>query len=104
MSSRSPSTGTSARLLHQPADAQHDFRAASPETLRQLVAAGLGFAPLPALAIPDGQQELAGAAVRPFARRASRRIGLICRTTYSSPGRARSARQSRGPPSAGRRS
>jgi LysR family transcriptional regulator, hydrogen peroxide-inducible genes activator len=60
-----------------------DFRAASLETLRQLVAAGLGFTLLPALAIPDQGQELPGVAVRPFAGTASRRIGLICRTTYS---------------------
>ncbi len=60
-----------------------DFRAASLETLRQLVAAGLGFTLLPALAVPDQRQELPGVAVRPFAGTASRRIGLICRTTYS---------------------
>jgi LysR family hydrogen peroxide-inducible transcriptional activator len=60
-----------------------DFRATSLETLRQLVAAGLGFTLLPALAIPDQRQELPGVAVRPFAGTASRRIGLICRTTYS---------------------
>ena len=60
-----------------------DFRAASLETLRQLVAAGLGFTLLPALAIPERGQDLPGVAVRPFAGTASRQIGLICRTTYS---------------------
>ena len=60
-----------------------DFRAASLETLRQLVAAGLGFTLLPALAIPDNPLELPGVAVRPFAGTASRRIGLVCRTTYA---------------------
>jgi LysR family hydrogen peroxide-inducible transcriptional activator len=59
-----------------------DFRAASLETLRQLVAAGLGFTLLPALAIPHDRRELPGVAVRPFAGTAERRIGLVCRTTY----------------------
>jgi len=59
-----------------------DFRATSLETLRQLVAAGLGFTLLPALAIPHDRRELPGVAVRPFAGTASRRIGLVCRTTY----------------------
>ena len=59
-----------------------DFRAASLETLRQLVAAGLGFTLLPALAIPQDRRELPGVAVRPFDGTASRRIGLVCRTTY----------------------
>ena len=60
-----------------------DFRAASLETLRQLVAAGLGFTLLPALAIPDSPRHLPGVAVRPFAGTANRRIGLVCRTSYS---------------------
>jgi len=61
---------------------REDFRATSLETLRHLVAAGLGFTLLPALAIPDQEGALAGIAVRPFAGTASRRIGLICRHTY----------------------
>ena len=60
-----------------------DFRATSLETLRQLVAAGLGFTLLPALAIPDNPRDLPGVAVRPFAGTASRRIGLVCRTSYA---------------------
>ena len=36
-----------------------------------------------ALAIPEPGRELPGVTVRPFAGSASRRIGLICRTTYA---------------------
>ena len=61
---------------------REDFRATSLETLRQLVAAGLGFTLLPALAVPEHEDELAGIAVRTFAGTASRRIGLVCRHTY----------------------
>jgi LysR family hydrogen peroxide-inducible transcriptional activator len=60
-----------------------DFRATSLETLRQLVAAGLGFTLLPALAVPDNPRDSPGVAVRPFAGIASRRIGLVCRTSYA---------------------
>jgi LysR family transcriptional regulator, hydrogen peroxide-inducible genes activator len=61
---------------------REDFRATSLETLRHLVAAGLGFTLLPALAIPEQEGELAGIVIRPFAGAASRRIGLVCRHTY----------------------
>jgi LysR family transcriptional regulator, hydrogen peroxide-inducible genes activator len=61
---------------------REDFRATSLETLRHLVAAGLGFTLLPALAIPEQEGEPAGIVVRPFAGPASRRIGLVCRQTY----------------------
>jgi LysR family transcriptional regulator, hydrogen peroxide-inducible genes activator len=54
-----------------------DFRATSLETLRQMVAAGLGATLLPALAIAGGGVE--AFAVRPLATAASRRIGLVWR-------------------------
>ncbi len=54
-----------------------DFRATSLETLRQMVAAGLGATLLPALAIAGGGGE--AFAVRPLATAASRRIGLVWR-------------------------
>jgi LysR family hydrogen peroxide-inducible transcriptional activator len=63
-------------------DPTGDFRATSLETLRQLVAAGLGFTLLPALAILEDQRDPAGVTVRPFAGTAERRIGLVCRATY----------------------
>jgi LysR family transcriptional regulator, hydrogen peroxide-inducible genes activator len=63
-------------------DPTGDFRATSLETLRQLVAAGLGFTLLPALAILEDQRDPAGVAVRPFAGTAERRIGMVCRATY----------------------
>jgi len=57
-----------------------DFRATSLETLRQLVAAGLGSTLLPALAVAGGGDQ--GFAVRPLTTGASRRIGLVWRRTY----------------------
>lgn len=59
-----------------------DFRAASLETLRQMVAAGYGFTLLPALAAERDQAPNAEIAARPFAGAASRRIGLVFRRSY----------------------
>ena len=57
-----------------------DFRATSLETLRQMVAAGMGSTLLPALAVAHPEQQ--AFAVRPLATGASRRIGLIWRRAY----------------------
>ena len=57
-----------------------DFRATSLETLRQLVAAGLGSTLMPALAVAGAGDQ--GYAVRPLATGASRRIGLVWRRAY----------------------
>jgi LysR family hydrogen peroxide-inducible transcriptional activator len=57
-----------------------DFRATSLETLRQMVAAGMGATLLPALAVARGGDP--AFAVRPLATGASRRIGLVWRRAY----------------------
>jgi LysR family hydrogen peroxide-inducible transcriptional activator len=57
-----------------------DFCATGLETLRQMVAAGMGATLLPALAI--GRAEEQPFAVRPLATGASRRIGLVWRRSY----------------------
>lgn len=57
-----------------------DFRATSLETLRQMVAVGLGCTLLPALAV--GRAEEQRFAVRPLATAAARRIGLVWRRGY----------------------
>jgi LysR family transcriptional regulator, hydrogen peroxide-inducible genes activator len=57
-----------------------DFRATSLETLRQMVAAGMGATLLPALAVARGEDQ--PFAVRPLATGASRRIGLVWRRAY----------------------
>jgi LysR family hydrogen peroxide-inducible transcriptional activator len=57
-----------------------DFRATSLETLRQLVAAGLGSTLMPALAVAGAKDQ--GFAVRPLTTDASRRIGLVWRRAY----------------------
>lgn len=57
-----------------------DFRATSLETLRQMVAAGLGCTLLPALAVSSA--EASPFAVLPLADGASRRVGLIWRRAY----------------------
>jgi LysR family hydrogen peroxide-inducible transcriptional activator len=57
-----------------------DFRASSLETIRQMVAAGMGCTLLPAMALGRGQDR--HLAVRPLADKASRRIGLVWRKTY----------------------
>ncbi len=60
-------------------DGAADLRAASLETLRQLVAAGQGCTLLPALACREPDPRLA---LRPLAPPASRRIGLVWRRSY----------------------
>jgi LysR family hydrogen peroxide-inducible transcriptional activator len=57
-----------------------DFRATSLETLRQLVAAGMGSTLMPALAVAGGEDQ--GFAVRPLTTGASRRLGLVWRRAY----------------------
>lgn len=57
-----------------------DFRATSLETLRQMVAAGMGCTLLPALAVAGAAPD--AFAVRPLADGASRRIGLVWRRAY----------------------
>jgi len=57
-----------------------DFRATSLETLRQMVAAGMGATLLPALSVACAEEQ--GFAVRPLANGASRRIGLVWRRAY----------------------
>ena len=63
----------------RPANGGSDFRAASLETIRQMVAAGMGCTLLPALALGDEDQPFA---VRPLAVEATRRIGLVRRKSY----------------------
>ncbi len=59
---------------------KQDFRATSIETLRQMVAAGVGVTLLPALATHGAYGSAKGLAVRPFARPVpSRRIGAVWR-------------------------
>jgi LysR family hydrogen peroxide-inducible transcriptional activator len=63
-----------------PVEDDADFRATGLETLRQMVAAGMGSTLLPALAVPHSEDQ--GFAVRPLAVGASRRIGLVWRRAY----------------------
>ncbi len=63
-----------------PEDEGTDFRAASLETIRQMVAAGMGCTLLPAMAL--GSAEDRHIEVRPLAAKATRCIGLAWRTTY----------------------
>jgi LysR family hydrogen peroxide-inducible transcriptional activator len=63
-----------------PVEDHGDFRATSLETLRQMVAAGMGSTLLPALAIARPEDQ--AFAICPLATRASRRIGLIWRWAY----------------------
>ena len=57
-----------------------DFRAASLETICQLVAAGFGCTLLPALAARSSQDTNPSLVIRPFrSRKANRRIGLVWR-------------------------
>lgn len=58
------------------------FKGASLETLRRMVAAGLGFTLLPALALEAGDAVQSRIVCRPFAGRALRRIGLVFRDSY----------------------
>ncbi|GGF06416.1 LysR family transcriptional regulator [Aliidongia dinghuensis] len=58
-----------------------DFRATSLETIRSMVAAGMGCTLMPALAVAGGASR--DIEVRPLAgRRSSRQIGLVRRRTY----------------------
>lgn len=60
-----------------------DFRATSIETLRHMVAAGMGVTLLPRLAIADDEEARSHVAVRAFAGRApGRRMGLVWRKTH----------------------
>jgi LysR family hydrogen peroxide-inducible transcriptional activator len=59
------------------------FRATSLETIRQMVAAGLGCTLLPALALTGRDDD--AVALRPLARPANRRIGLIWRRSFPRP-------------------
>jgi LysR family hydrogen peroxide-inducible transcriptional activator len=69
---------------HLPDRAQaSDFRAASLETIRQMVAAGFGCTLLPALALPEPAQEASRMKVLPFdARKGFRRVGLVWRESF----------------------
>ena len=68
-------------LAELPADQDRaDFRATSLETIRQMVAAGMGCTLLPAMAIDSERDHRL--AIRPLAGNASRRIGLAWRNTY----------------------
>ncbi len=61
-------------------DQAADFRATSLETIRQMVAAGMGCTLLPAMAVGiPGERPIE---VRPLAVEASRRIGLVWRASY----------------------
>ena len=61
---------------------KHDFRATSLETLRQMVASGVGVTLLPELATRGAYGAARGITVRAFARPAPmRRIGAVWRTT-----------------------
>ncbi len=60
-----------------------DLRAASLETARQMVAAGMGCTLMPALSLKTNPEPSTRIEIRPFgARDASRRIGLVWRRSY----------------------
>lgn len=60
-----------------------DFRATSIETLRHMVAAGMGSTLLPALAVANDEESRSGVAVRPFqSPRPGRRMTLAWRKTH----------------------
>jgi LysR family hydrogen peroxide-inducible transcriptional activator len=60
-----------------------DFRATSIETLRHMVAAGMGVTLLPALAVAPDEERRSGILVRPFARGGpARRMALCWRRTH----------------------
>ena len=61
-------------------EADGDFRATSLETIRQMVATGLGSTLLPAMAVEEFRSR--GVAVRPVDSGAGRRIGLVWRRSY----------------------
>jgi LysR family hydrogen peroxide-inducible transcriptional activator len=61
---------------------KQDFRATSLETLRQMVAAGVGVTLLPELAARGAYGNARGVAIRPFAKPVpTRTIGAIWRKT-----------------------
>ena len=61
---------------------KQDFRATSIETLRQMVAAGVGVTLLPALATRGAYGSAGGLAIRPFVRPAPvRHIGAVWRAS-----------------------
>lgn len=66
-----------------PADEGTDFRATSLETIRQMVAAGMGCTLLPAMALGGKHRRVA---IRPLADKAVRRIGLVWRASYPGAG------------------
>lgn len=68
-----------------------DFRATSLETIRGMVAAGMGCTLLPALAAVDAAAH--AIEIRPLAVRASRRIGLVWRRSYPKVGELTLLRQ-----------
>ena len=61
-------------------DAEGDFRATSLETIRQMVATGMGSTLLPAMACNDFRTS--GVTARPLERGVGRRIGLVWRRSY----------------------
>jgi LysR family transcriptional regulator, hydrogen peroxide-inducible genes activator len=61
-------------------DADENFRATSLETIRQMVATGMGSTLLPALAVDEFRSR--GVTVRPLDGGAGRRIGLVWRRSY----------------------
>ena len=62
-------------------DADGDFRATSLETIRQMVATGMGSTLLPAMAC--GDFSTSGVTVRPLENGVGRRIGLVWRRSYA---------------------
>ena len=70
-------------IREQQDDEYSDLRAASLETLIQLVAAGLGVTLIPALALRSGWMSGSGVMVQPLAnKQSSRRISLVYRSSY----------------------
>ena len=61
--------------------ANGDFRATSLETIRQMVASGMGCTLLPGLAVAQARDS--GICVRPLAVGASRRVGFIWRPSFA---------------------
>jgi LysR family hydrogen peroxide-inducible transcriptional activator len=69
-----------AACRHSGMNEKQDFRATSLETLRQMVAAGVGITLLPELASRGAYESTRGVMVRPFSRPVpSRRIGAVWR-------------------------
>ncbi|MCE4222721.1 LysR family transcriptional regulator [Methylobacterium sp. C25] len=61
-------------------DVEEDFRATSLETIRQMVATGMGSTLLPAMAVEEFRNR--GVTVRPLDAGLGRRIGLVWRRSY----------------------